>query len=484
MKKICKIIVAYLSLLITFLMFSCGESKEEKVIENIFIIKSATLNGEDVTKTFTAYRVEFKKDKTMRVVIGYLGNIVTRNSTYSYIGNTITENFNGEKISYNFKGKNLVTNMTDFEDIISIELQPFVDNGQEEKAVNFEGVLFGKDINQCKIFNYCPAVIAEKDENGRGIMHIWYCTNKDDGAIMDHIGYRQGKEQADGKWSFSKQSIVLKPTENTWDARHTCDPAVVKGNFKYQNKQYNWLMAYLGCITSDYGNNETGIAVAENPEGPWIKVDRLNPIIPWQDGGINDNGQWNWGTGMPALISLDTKGQVLLFYKSGNRGTAVQKWDFSDLDKYNLEPEFQVTLSGKGLVNSVNIKCGIGIPDFAYDGNSKRFYLCATTNEKNPPDKTITRVNSHCLVACIENISSLSQLCETLKGEKYTWKVIGYIGPSDTGFERNHNPALVRDCYGYIHPKDKIGVIISTGRNDRPQDNIFTYRLCGKFVYL
>ena len=185
---------------------------------------------------------------------------------------------------------------------------------------------------------------------------------------------------------------------------------------------------------------------------------------------------------MPALISLDQKGEVLLFYRSGNRGVGVQRWDFSNLDATNLAPKFTATITSGGIVNSKGQKCNVGIPDFAYDSVKKRFYVCSTTNEKNPADVTLTRVNSHCSVAYIENVNSLEDLSNLLQSGVYTWKMLGYVGPSETGWNRNHNPAIVRDAYGYLPESNRIGVVVSTGHNDRLLENIFTYRLHGKYL--
>ena len=220
-----------------------------------------------------------------------------------------------------------------------------------EKEVDFDSVLFGESIDETKIFNYCPAILIEDD-----VMHIWYCTNKTSGVIMDHIGYRTGTKTANGKWKFSEQQIVLAPTPGTWDGRHTCDPAVIKGEFKMQGETYNYLMSYLGCVTEDYSKNETGIAVSKTPAGPWIKVDSLNPIVPWGDpkifgDGTDRNGFTSWGTGMPALISIDGKGEVLLFFQTSSRGTGIQRWDLSDLD--NPQVKFDVARNNNGILKTV-----------------------------------------------------------------------------------------------------------------------------------
>lgn len=461
---------------------ACGE--EPQTMEANYYLVSAENGGVDITDSFQSYTMSFKTDGTVRTVISYLGLIEKRESTYTMNDTTVTEKYNGESFTYTIVGNTLETTIMDeFDGAIEVVLHKEMNDGYEAE-VDFESVLFGDDIADCKYYNYCPAIIEEKDENGNDVMHVWFCTNRDDGVMMDYIGYRKGVKQANGKWRFSELEIVMQPTPGTWDARHTCDPAVIKGEFKLGGETYGYLMAYLGCITEDYGNNETGIAVANSPTGPWVKVDRLNPIVPWQDGGINDTGAWNWGTGMPALISLDKKGEVLLFYRSGSRGVGVQRWDFSNLDAPNLAPKFTATITSNGMLNSAGRTCSVGIPDFTYDQATKRFYVCSTTGEKNPADVTLTRVNSHSSVAYVENVNSLEDLSTLLQSGNYTWKMAGFVGPNETGWPRNHNPGIVRDAYGYLPDSSKMGVIVSTGKIDWAYENIFTYRLYGNYVDL
>ncbi len=480
-KAIEKFVSASLAGILLLAGVSCGGGEISGKVETLnasYSLFSAALDGEDRTEDFQAYTAVFRPDGSLRVTIGYLGAITKRDSTYTFDGKTATERYRGETFLYEAEGDTLTTQMKDFEDMFTVVLKKDEGGNVQREAVDFESVLFGPDMADSKIFNYCPAILTETEENGDEVMHIWYCTNKDDGVIMDHIGYRKGIRQTSGKWLFGEQKIVLQPTEGTWDARHTCDPAVIRGKFKMRGVTYGYLMAYLGCVTEDYSNNETGIAVAQNPEGPWIKVDSLNPIEPWAD----ECKPGSWGTGMPALVSIDQKGEALLFYQSSARGTGIERWDFSDLDKPELKAKFTVSIGHNGIVNSQGIKCNIGIPDFAYDPAAKRFYVCGVTNEKNPPDVTKTLVNSHSMVAYLENVENMEALCQILQSGGYTWKTAGYVGPADTGFERNHNPGLVRDAYGYIPDSSKIGLVVSTGRNSWGNENIFTYRLHGAYV--
>ena len=477
MKKVKRAAVSLLAALLLVFGAACGQTGTQTPLSGTYALESAVCNGTDRTSDFQLYRAEFSEDGSVRVSFSYLGIVTTRNSTYTCDGKTVRERYQSQTYVYTLEGDSLTTTMEDYGDTITIVLKKQAEQ-TGPTAVDFEGVLFGEDMSQTKYFNYCPAILTETDENGDQVMHIWYCTNKDDGIIMDHIGYRKGVQQADGKWLFSEQQIVLQPTPGTWDARHTCDPAVIRGEFQLGGKTYSYLMAYLGCVTEDYSNNETGIAVAERPEGPWIKVDSLNPIEPWAD----ECADGSWGTGMPALVSIDQKGEVLLFYQSTARGTGIERWDLSDLDSPNLKAKFTVSIGHNGILNSQGVKCNIGIPDFAYDPVAERFYVCGVTNEKNPPDVSKTLVNSHSMVAYLENVGSMEELCTILQAGGYTWKMAGYVGPDDTGFERNHNPGLVRDAYGYLPDSSQIGVVVSTGHNSWPNENIFTYRLHGAYV--
>ena len=456
-------------------------------LDKTFVLLSAESADEDVTSEFLIYSVEFHLDLSMEVKIYHNGYLEKRESTYQYIGSIITETYQDKSYQYTIFGNQLMTSYDDLGDEITIILK-LEEDEEVLMEVDFESLLFGEPLTATKKYNYCPAIIYDHDDEGRDIMHIWYCCNRDSGVIMDYIGYRVGTKQDNGKWRFTDEVIALAPTPNTWDARHTCDPSVVKGEFKLGDETYSYLMAYLGCTTEDYQKNETGIAVAKTPAGPWVKIDAVNPIVPWYDDGNYDTEEAKyqsykgtssiyWGTGMPSLVSTNQKGEVLMFYSSTYRGIGVRRIDLSDLASPVVK--YTVSLTHRGVVNSQNQNCRIGIPDFAYDSVNKRFYVTAVTNEKNPADVTLTRVNSHSMVCYIENVDSLATLANLIQSGDYQWKVLGYIGPNETGWERNHNPGIVKNEYGIIPDASHIQVIVSTGHNSWAMENIFTYRLFG-----
>ena len=465
-------------------------SQHTNAFNGEYELLSAVLKGKNVTSSFSVYKVTFREDGTMSVYVNYDGINKVRNSTYEFNGETLVETngMSNDKYTYILDPDGtFVTNFKDYNDNIEIVLIK-KEAQQVTSEVDFASVLFGESLTDTKKFNYCPAIITEKDGDGHDVMHIWYCTNKDSGVIMDHVGYRVGVKQASGKWIFSDERIVLEPTSGTWDARHTCDPAVIKGEFGYHGETYNYLMSYLGCTTEDYQKNETGFAVAKDIGGPWVKIDEVNPIVPWYDDGNIETEEAKyqsykgttsiyWGTGMPALLSVDGKSEVILFYQSTLRGVGIRRMDLTDI----AHPVVRYTrsIAYTGILNSANGSCHIGISDYAFDPVKGRLYVTSVTNERNPADVTLTRVNSHSLVAYIDGLADMEAVSSALENGGYRWNMVGYVGPDQTGWERNHNPGLVRNSYGCIPDTSNVSVVVSTGHNSWANENIFTYRLFG-----
>lgn len=475
MKKFTGLMMLVFSLVI---LVGCKEA-EFKHLLGTYEIESATSNGIDITSEYYVYTIELREDKTMRVTINYLNVLTNRESSFTVNKDKVTEKHQNKTYQYTYdaEAQTLTTQSTEFGETLVVVLKLKTESNLT-KGVDFEGILFGESIDLTKRFNYAPSVLIE-EKDGQTVMHIWYCSNRLSGVIVDHIGYRRGILNAENKWEFSEESYALAPTSGTWDSRHTCDPSVVKGEFNYENETYHYMMAYLGCTTDDYSNNETGIAIAKNPEGPWIKVDHLNPIVPWD----RDNQSGSWGTGMPSLLSVDGKGKVLLFYSNSSVGVSVDYFDFSNMATPELIYTRNIVATGLTNPNGTFLNY-VGLADFAYDPIQKRLYMSSYTNTKNPPDVTVTRVNSHGAVHYIDGLADMTAVVEAIRTQSYTWQLLDFIGPEDTGYDRNHNLGLVRDAYGYTYDSNNVMVVVSTGNIDYPNDNIFTYRLMGYILKL
>lgn len=417
-----------------------------------------SLIGKEVTEA--TYE---KEDEVVTIKVG----IMPYTFTYDKDANSL--NFNG---TMNKKKVKMTYSKNDY----SIK--------DSKGEVDFTDELFGDDINE-NFYNYCPTIMME----GNDTMHIWYCSNEISGNVTDYVAYRKGTLHADGKWTFTEKQLVLGPgEEGEWDSRHACDPSVVKGKFNYNNKQYNYLMAYLGCYTSNVTCNEVGIAVAEKPEGPWIKVKEINPIANYYEStDFGSDGNTFWGYGQPSLVSVDKEGKILLFYTKGVKlgtFTYVEKWDLSNLNSPLKLDEGKLTDGGSiGVFNNA---------DFAYDPINKRIYTVKEDHDNGwyPTDGGVNWISGSNSVYYTSMSTTDEEAGDTLF-KTHTWAKVNTIGKAATGYDRVHNSGIVTDEYGWIVNYEKIPVVYTMSKlaTDYPDweakgqwPALHTYRLHGFVV--
>ena len=314
---------------------------------------------------------------------------------------------------------------------------------------------------ESKFYNYCPSVFVEDN-----VKHVYYCTNKLEGNVTDYVGYREGALRGDSFEFTSTENLsyLLSPTKDTWDSRHTCDPSVVKGKFKMGGETYSYLMAYLGCVTSDNSLNEVGIAVSKSPSGPFVKVDAANPLVPY------DPDQAAWGTGQPSVVSIDGEGKVALFYSVGNKTgtyTEVREYDLSDLGSPKLVRTKKVSTYGL----SDTVLCNA---DFAYDETNKRILMVKGRQPFGKDGKTPNFIADTLDVYAMDDSASTNRYDEVFKGNNANdWVKIGTIDESLTGFARNHNAGFVTDPYGCLIEKDRVEVAFT--RSDYGESTDWSY---------
>lgn len=305
------------------------------------------------------------------------------------------------------------------------------------------------------IYNYCPSVLEEAD----GTRYLYYCTNRESYKIIDYIGCRRGTRNADGSYTYGAETVVLAPTAGAWDAHHTCDPSVVRGDFTYKGQSYRYLMAYLGCTSYDNQDNEIGFAVANDPMGPFVKI-ADTPTIPY----VREGDAWQWGVGQASLVSKDMGSTVYVFYTEGTATRThefVDEWDFADLE--NPVRLSHTDLATTGLTTRTGGGDYIGNADFAYDADSNSFYM-ATDSHPYPSDEP-NYITEYFRVAYFA-------------GDDVTrvrWNELEHIGPAETGFARNHNVGLVRDAYGWL-PGGNSLTVYYTGAG-KGANALWTYRL-------
>ena len=209
-------------------------------------------------------------------------------------------------------------------------------------------------------------------------------------------------------------------------------------------------MAYLGCTSTNSQDNKIGLAVANDPMGPFVKVG-TEPLVDFvRDSSSND---FQWGVGQASLISIDKAGKVWLFYTRGEVSgtkTVVRECDFSNLNAPVMSDEVKVSTSG--LTNLNGKSDYMNNADFVYDPDNYRFYS-ASDCHPYPTDNP-------------DYISSTFRV-NYFNGTKLNvgiWQTLEQVGPDQTGWARNHNVGLVRDEYGHLYNKDYITVYYTVGK--------------------
>jgi hypothetical protein len=325
-------------------------------------------------------------------------------------------------------------------------------------TVNTSGIPLFTPHVEAGIYNYCPTVIEDADNT----RYVYYCTNKDPYQIVDYIGFRTGSFE-NGKYTWSDETKVLAPTPGEWDSMHVCDPSVIKGSFMYRGEDYSYLMAYLGCSSTDNQENKIGIAVAKSPEGPFTKVSNA-PLVDFSKSSAHTD-IFQWGVGQASLVSIDKKSKVWMFYTRGDIGgtrTVVRECDFSNLDAPVIGEE--LTLAVSGLITLDGNPDILNNADFMYDPENDIFYS-ASDCHPNPAGEP-NYISSHFRLARFSGTDFSNAV----------WKNITTAGESSTGFARNHNVGLVRNEHGYLPQKSNLATVYYTVSEAGPL-SLWSYRI-------
>ena len=305
-------------------------------------------------------------------------------------------------------------------------------------------------------YNYCPSFL----ELDNGDCYIYYCSNKEYKDIRDHIIVRKGRK-TNGMIQWGERKIILAPTPFEWDSMHACDPDVIAGSFRYDGTSYNYIMAYLGCVTDDCTVNEVGIAFAKSPEGPWIKYSG-NPVVDYDE---NEFGKL-WGVGQAALVSLDQKGKVLLFYTRGDKygtRTVVRACDFEDMSKPVIGKE--IVVSTAGLTEIDGSTPVLNNADFLLDTANRRMYLIRDRhpNGSETPDFISSQLQ---IAYCDTDENSLPV---------GNWTVFANISKEHTGYVKNHNACLAANRFGHIPSDGRIEAYFAISEIEN--DYLWSYKL-------
>lgn len=272
-------------------------------------------------------------------------------------------------------------------------------------------------------YNYAPSAIRDQ----YGICYMFMCQNKDPFKIVDHIYLFKGIPAKDG-YIWQPGTEVLAPSDMGWDNCHVCDPDVREFSLTYKGEKYSYIMTYLGVDQWDCNHNQIGLAFSKSIEGPWVKYDK-NPLI-------GSTSKSTWGVGQSTSIVLDSTTVQIFYSHNGKLCSRLIKLD--DLDKVKIGEEKIVPFLHAN----------------TYIAFSKKNIYAASEERINQSEEIPTWVGNHIRL-------SYRPLNDGLYSTKNDWKDIGYIGPQNSNFPRNHNPGLLTDTKGYMLNEDKIVVYFS-----------------------
>ena len=293
-------------------------------------------------------------------------------------------------------------------------------------------------VNQNR-YSYCPSVLLQGD----GSKHVFFCGNPNQNEMVDNVYHFV--ENANG--TKTKAESVLQPSLS-WDSRHTCDPNVIQGEFKYNGNGYKYAMFFLSNPL-EYYYNEIGVAFSNDLNATaWVKYPSQIVTKTWSQEGDQSLGgnSKSWGVGQPSAVSLDKKGKVLLTYTVGDAaGTRVafSVLDLSDMSDFTPVKGTDMNKTGLKMIDDktddVMANC-----DFAINQDENKVVM---SRPVHPFSSSYPNY-----IASVLEIDTID-LDDLLNGIG-KWSVIGRIDQSVSGFPRNHNACLVRDNFGHIKDWD------------------------------
>lgn len=310
-------------------------------------------------------------------------------------------------------------------------------------------------------YSYAPSVVREGDTEW-----IWTCHNDGFRVVKDHIYLTKIVNGA----VVESRSVLAASPAPAWDSFHVCDPSVVAGRFAYEGAEYRLAMFYLGNDLDASAHNQIGVAFANDPAGPWVKLPR--PVISFERTD-------QWGAGQPtAVVMPGDPSKVMLGYTRGDVSTRAY---VTEVDLRNAE-DFSITapaeLPNVGLTGADGSSDYLNGFDLVLDKRNSRF-LAVREQHPYPAD------NPWWIGPAVQ-VASLD--LHDLRSGRGAWTPEGDINEGLTGFTRNHNAGFVRDWKGHLVTKNDVTVVFTKSCSSLPTvddpdwsqatcDSLYSYHL-------
>ncbi len=287
-------------------------------------------------------------------------------------------------------------------------------------------------------YNYAPSIIAAGD-----VRQVWWCGY---GAIpgtafQTDVIYYRAINVATGE--VSPTQTVFWPQQGQWDGRYTCDPSVIRGQFRSGGQSYGYALYYTATDRDDGTNNRIGVAFS-NDGVNWVRYAQ-NPVIYPENYPTA-----TYGAGQAATCNRDGLAAIVLFHTDlSGAGVLVR----TSTDGINFGAPTALPQSGTTLVEN---------NDFAYDPQADTFYGAVEFP-----------------VIAGDRESSAFGLYRITAGQLFagtgSWEQLGTVDPATTGAHLNHSPGLVRDGFGNLDPQH-LEAYFSEGTNDPSTWTLYSAR--------
>lgn len=315
-------------------------------------------------------------------------------------------------------------------------------------------------------YNEHPSVFLDGENR-----YIYYTKNeKINDDSTEYIAVRKGTI-VDNEWKYDEPAVALNKSQDGWDSKKVFQADVVKGEFQFDNKEYSYLMAYAG-INSELSRKcaQIGLAVAESPQGPFIRVSE-EPFILWNAKDYSYYGELSSdGICEPSLINYNGKSQIILFYSLFNPNTSFScKYVLLDLsgDLKDLTPikgERGNLLSRKGINDMSTDNACIGA-DFVLSEDKTSVYVVRDYY----PVPTLSPSVAEAVQVLRAPIEILKEIVSENSPE---WEIIDdKISALDTavwdkedmtGYDRIYSACIIGDAFGRISDVNRFSIAFTS----------------------
>ncbi|MDO8729050.1 MAG: discoidin domain-containing protein [bacterium] len=286
-------------------------------------------------------------------------------------------------------------------------------------------------------WDYGPAIIALEGEYPK--VHIFWdrMTTNSQGRNSDniyHVTYNM-----ESKTLLSAPQKILSPSVSGWDSMQAGDPAVVRGEFKYNNQTYGYALYYTGT-DHEWAKSRIGVAFSNNLID-WVKYPNpvLNPKVL---------SEKVYGAGIPSAYSVDGKSHLYVFYSNHDPSPYFSSMIYQDiyyaetLDGINFSAPKPISYKGLSQGDWMSGKPRFGSTAFAYDYSTGKWFMAMDKIDDTRQCSVQPSQFPHMGPVSTYSISNL---------DSGTWTKIGSIDSPENNVVI-HNPAFLTDQYGNITP--------------------------------